>query len=85
MYHHSTDAGKYEEVCTSIRCTFSKLMPKATHFNMTEGKWVCFPCAQRINADAVSIATKFGGVNTVYTKRPCISSKEYMIKVLMDE
>lgn len=82
MYHHSTDAGKYEEVCTSIRCTFSKLMPKATHFNMTEGKWVCFPCAQRINASALTDATKYGG--GVYTKRPCISSKEYMINVLME-
>ena len=84
MYHHA-ESGTLDGVCTGMRCQWSKLQPKATHFNMTEGKWVCFPCAQRINADAVSIATKFGGVNTVYTKRPCISSKEYMIKVLMDE
>lgn len=82
MYHHSTDAGKYEEVCTANMCRYGKIKPKATHFNMAEGKWVCFPCAQRINANAVSIATKYR--DGIYTTRPCISSKEYMIKVLME-
>ncbi len=81
MYHHSTDAGKYEEVCTSIRCTFSKLKPKATHFNMTEGKWVCFPCAQEANRNATQQSLKYGWTE----KRSCISGKEYMLKVLMDE
>jgi len=83
MYHHSTDAGKYEEVCTSIRCTFSKLEPKATHFNMTEGKWVCFPCAQEANRNSAQINARFN--LAMGNTRPCISSKEYMIKVLMDE
>ncbi len=82
MYHHSTDAGKYEEVCTSIRCTFSKLKPKATHFNMNDGKWVCFPCAQEANRNSAQINARF---KLTMTERPCISGKEYMLKVLMDE
>ena len=83
MYHHA-ESGTLDGVCTGMRCQWSKLQPKATHFNMTEGKWVCFPCAQRINSEVVSFQTRYGEM-TLPTKRPCISGKEYMLKVLMNE
>jgi len=79
--YHCTDAGKYEEVCTTLQCGFGKLKPKATHFDMLEGRWVCFPCAQEANRRAINSTLKYG----FSEGRACISSKEYMIKVLMDE
>lgn len=81
MYHHS-DAGTLDGVCTGMRCQWSKIKPRATHFNMTEGKWVCFPCAQEANRNSAQINARF---KLTMTKRPCISGKEYMLKVLMDE
>ena len=80
MYHHSSGAGKQEEVCTTLRCSFSKRQPKATHFNTTEGRWVCFPCAQVANRNSTQQSLKYGWTE----KRPCISGKEYMLKLLME-
>ena len=77
--YHCTDAGKYEEVCTTLRCSYSKLKPMATHFDMIEGRWVCFPCAQEANRRAVNSIRKYG----FSEKRPCISSQEYMMAVLL--
>lgn len=74
MYHHA-EAGTLDGVCTRMRCQYSKIKPRATHFNTSEGKWVCFPCAQRINSEALAYGAK----------RPCISGKEYMLRVIMDE
>ena len=80
MYHHPSGAGKYEEVCTTLRCSYSKLKPKATHFNTTEGRWVCFPCAQEANRHSTQTSMKYGFPEI---KRPCISSQEYMMAVLL--
>lgn len=82
MFIHS-ESGKLDGVCTTVMCQYIKIKPKATHLNMDEGKWVCFPCAQRINGATLAKYTKYGAVHNY--KRPCISGKEYMLKVLMNE
>ena len=79
--YHCQDAGTLDGVCTTMRCQYSKMKPRATHFNMTEGRWVCFPCAQEANRGYVRFATRYGMADT----RPCISGKEYMLRVIMDE
>lgn len=65
---------RFEGVCTEIRCQYSRLKPKATWFNQHTAKWVCFPCAQKMNA----FVMRYAGT------KPCISDKEHMIKLLTE-
>ena len=70
---YEKDPGKMDGVCTTPRCGSSKVQPKSNFYNLSEGRWVCFWCAQQANAQA----RKFG------IRKQCISSRERMLSLLM--
>ena len=66
-------------VCTSIRCTYNKLKPKATWLNTQERRWVCFQCAQEANRTLMQQRLKYGGLAT---SPVCIPAQEYTFRLL---
>ena len=66
-------------VCTSVRCTYSKLKPKATWLNTQERRWVCFQCAQEANRAMMQQRMKYGGLST---SPVCITAQDYTFRLL---
>lgn len=75
--------GEMDGECTSTIHTFStKQVPKATHYDKGQHRWVCFTCAQNRNRELIQTLRKYGG--TVDTKKTgCISARDRMLEILM--
>lgn len=65
------EENKLDGICTEIRCRYGR-KPKASWINVWSGQWVCYPCAQAMNTEAVQWKMK----------PPCISSRDHMLNLL---
>lgn len=76
---YNFDKSEMDGPCSSIRCQYGRLKPKATWINTFEGKWYCFQCAQDFNRGAMQLSMKYGGV---VGKKVCIPGEEYVLQLL---
>ena len=76
--------GTMDGECMELRCNgWNKpTKPRATYYNTTRSKWVCFECAQKANAEALQGFRRFQNKTLDGFKRPCITSQERVIQVL---
>jgi hypothetical protein len=76
------DKGEMDGTCSTIRCSYGRIKPKATWYNTTNGSWVCFTCAQEANRNAMQMRLKYGGAGSPLPPQVCIPAQEYVLKLL---
>ena len=79
------DKGEMDGPCTSIRCNYGRrnMPPKATWFHTSEGRWVCFTCAQDANRAMMQMRMKYASQPIREMPPPvCIPAQEYVLKLL---
>ena len=77
------DKSEMDGPCSTIRCSYSKLKPKATWFHTQQGKWVCFTCAQEANRTMMQQRMKYAAMSYIeMPPPPCITAQDYVLKLL---
>jgi hypothetical protein len=76
------DKSEMDGTCSTIRCSYGRIKPKATWYNTTNGNWVCFTCAQEANRNAMQMRLKYGGTPDRQVPPPCITAQEHTFKLL---
>lgn len=72
--HGIGETGTEGGVCTTVRCQYSKIKPRADFWHIGDKRWVCMTCAQEENRRGIN--KSFGNY------RPCISGREHLINTL---
>lgn len=69
------NTGEMDGECTTV-FHVKATTHRATHYDRSQQRWVCFTCAQQRNRELIQrgVDTKIAG---------CVSSRDYMLELLM--